>query len=347
MSSKFGLVLDSVFLQHLVPADHPERPERIESIIQHVRSWAGSQQLITVEPVHADPDWIRQVHTAEHFSTIHQTDGSTPGALDWDTHAGGRSFEVAMLAAGSVVRMIELLFAGEIETGFAAIRPPGHHAETARAMGFCLFNNIAVGAEWACRQGLAERVAVVDFDVHHGNGTQEIFYRRPDVLYLSSHQYPFYPGTGSQAELGDGKGLGFTVNFPMSAGSGNHFFCSLFQDLAGPILRDFEPDLILVSTGYDAHRDDPLGGMRLDEAGFGELVRQLNGLAKKLCQGRILYVLEGGYNLRALGQSVLSTLRMSLDPTLEEIERTQTREYESYRQRISRTLSPYWSLPDF
>lgn len=252
-----------------------------------------------------------------------------------------------MLAAGSVVRMIELLFAGEIETGFAAIRPPGHHAETARAMGFCLFNNIAVGAEWARRQGLAERVAVVDFDVHHGNGTQEIFYRRPDVLYLSSHQYPFYPGTGSQAELGDGKGLGFTVNFPMSAGSGNHFFCSLFQDLAGPILRDFEPDLILVSAGYDAHRDDPLGGMRLDEAGFGELVRQLNGLAKELCQGRILYVLEGGYNLRALGQSVLSTLRMSLDPTLEEIERTQTREYESYRQRISRTLSPYWSLPDF
>ena len=347
MSLKFGLVLDSVFLQHLVPADHPERPERIESIIRHIRSWTGSEQLIAVEPVHADPEWIRQVHTPEHFSTIHQTNGTAPQALDWDTHAGGQSFEVAMLAAGSVVKMIELLFAGEIETGFAAIRPPGHHAETTRAMGFCLFNNIAVGAEWSRRQGLAKRVAVVDFDVHHGNGTQEIFYRRPDVLYLSSHQYPFYPGTGSQTELGDGEGLGFTVNFPMAAGSGNHFFCSLFQDLAGPVLRDFEPDLILVSAGYDAHRDDPLGGMRLDAAGFGELVRQLNNLAEELCQGRILYVLEGGYNLRALGQSVLSTLRMSLDPTEEKIEPTQRREYESYRQRFSRILSPHWSLPDF
>ena len=347
MSVKFGLVLDSVFLQHLVPVDHPERPERIESIIQHIRSWTGSEQLITVEPVHADPEWIRQVHTPEHFSTIHQTDGATPRALDWDTHAGGRSFEIAMLAAGSVVRMVELLFAGEIRSGFAAIRPPGHHAETNKAMGFCLFNNIAVGAEWSRQQGLAKRVAVVDFDVHHGNGTQEIFYRRPDVLYLSSHQYPFYPGTGSQMELGDGEGLGFTVNFPIVAGKGNHFFCSLFQDLAGPVLRDFEPDLILVSAGYDAHRDDPLGGMRLDEAGFGELVRQLNSLAQELCQGRILYVLEGGYNLKALGQSVLSTLRMSLDPTKGEIEPTQMREYESYRQRLSRMLSSHWSLPDF
>ena len=347
MSVKFGLVLDSVFLQHLVPADHPERPERIESITQHIRSWTGSEQLITVEPVHADPEWIRQVHTPEHFSTIHQTDGATPRALDWDTHAGGRSFEIAMLAAGSVVRMVELLFAGEIRSGFAAIRPPGHHAETNKAMGFCLFNNIAVGAEWSRQQGLAKRVAVVDFDVHHGNGTQEIFYRRPDVLYLSSHQYPFYPGTGSQMELGDGEGLGFTVNFPIVAGKGNHFFCSLFQDLAGPVLRDFEPDLILVSAGYDAHRDDPLGGMRLDEAGFGELVRQLNSLAQELCQGRILYVLEGGYNLKALGQSVLSTLRMSLDPTKGEIEPTQMREYESYRQRLLRMLSSHWSLPDF
>ncbi len=347
MSLKYGLVLDSVFLQHLVPKDHPERPERIESIIQHIRSWTGSERLITVAPIDADPEWIRQVHTPDHFSTIHLTDGATPKALDWDTHSGGRSFEIAMLAAGSVVRMIELLFAGEIETGFAAIRPPGHHAETTKAMGFCLFNNIAVGAEWARRQGLAERVAVVDFDVHHGNGTQEIFYRRPDVLYLSSHQYPFYPGTGSQTELGDGEGVGFTVNFPIVAGMGNHFFCSLFQDLAGPVLRAFEPDLILVSAGYDAHRDDPLGGMRLDQAGFGELVRQLNSLAEELCQGRILYVLEGGYDLEALGQSVLSTLRMSLDPTKEEIEPTQTREYESYRQRLSRTLSPHWALPDF
>ena len=347
MSLKYGLVLDSVFLQHLVPADHPERPERIESIIQHIRSWTGSERLITVAPIHADPEWIRQVHTPDHFFTIHRTDGAMPKALDWDTHAGGRSFEIAMLAAGSVVRMIELLFAGEIEAGFAAIRPPGHHAETTKAMGFCLFNNIAVGAEWARRQGLAERVAVVDFDVHHGNGTQEIFYRRPDVLYLSSHQYPFYPGTGSQMELGDGEGVGFTVNFPIVAGTGNHFFCSLFQDLAGPVLRAFEPDLILVSAGYDAHRDDPLGGMRLDQVGFGELVRQLNSLAEELCQGRILYVLEGGYDLKTLGQSVLSTVRISLDPTKEEIEPTQAREYESYRQRLSRVLSPHWALPDF
>ena len=344
---RFGLLLDSVFGQHLVPVDHPEHPDRIESIRQHVESWSGSDKLVRIEPTSADSKWIRQVHTSEHFLTIQQTDGGPTTALDWDTHAGGQSFEIAMLAAGSVVKMLELLFSGEIDTGFAAVRPPGHHAETTRAMGFCLFNNIAVGAEWVLQQGLAQRIAVIDFDVHHGNGTQEIFYLRPDVLYLSSHQYPFYPGTGSLNELGDDAGLGFTVNFPVTAGPGNYFFCSLFQDLVKPVLRGFEPDLILVSAGYDAHRDDPLGGMNLDETGFGDLVRQLNSLAEELCRGRILYVLEGGYNLEALSRSVVSTIQESLKPTQETIEPSQVREYESYRERLVKVLSPHWSLPDF
>ena len=237
------------------------------------------------------------------------------------------------------------LLRGNIDSGFALIRPPGHHAESNRVMGFCLFNNVAVAADWAIRNSTMEKVAIVDFDVHHGNGTQEIFYARSDVLYLSAHQYPFYPGTGHFNQLGEGQGEGFTVNFPLRAGAGNPFYRKVFSDLVLPIVRQFDPQLILVSAGYDAHKNDPLAGMNLDVEGFGQLVTLLNTLAQEVCEGQILFVLEGGYNLPALSESVICTMDTSMAPKTFEIgKKEQTEEYLSYREQARRVFSPYWEV---
>ena len=211
----------------------------------------------------ADESAILPVHSEEHLRRIMATAGQGPQALDSDTFTGANSYETALLMAGSAIELVELLEAGELDSGFVLGRPPGHHAERDRAMGFCLFNNVAIAAQAAINLGVAKRVAVVDFDVHHGNGTQNIFYGRSDVLYVSSHQHPFYPGTGLQEELGAGEGRGLTINLPLKAGSGDFLYSKLYADLVSPILLEYDPDLILVSAGFDAHEDDPLGGMEV------------------------------------------------------------------------------------
>ncbi len=212
-------------------------------------------------------------------------------------------------------------------------------------MGFCLFNNVALAADWAIRNSAVEKVAIVDFDVHHGNGTQEIFYARSDVLYLSAHQYPFYPGTGHFNQLGKGQGEGFTSNFPLRADAENPFYRAFFSDLVLPIVRQFDPQLILVSAGYDAHKNDLLAGMNLDVEGFGQLIDLLNALAQEVCEGRILFVLEGGYNLKALYEAVVCTMDTSMAPKTSPIkEKEQTDEYLSYREQARRVFSPYWEV---
>lgn len=339
---KYGIIYDRLFKRHWTPAGHPERPERIETIIQTLEDWERHSELVRIDPGRAEEEWILAVHSSDHFERVRATAGKPFHQFDPDTYAGPESFDIAMTAAGSTVRLVQEILKGSIDCGFVLARPPGHHAESNRAMGFCLFNNVAVAAEWAVRRGKLKKVAVVDFDVHHGNGTQEIFYFRPDVLYLSTHQHPFYPGTGHQLELGENEGKGFTVNFPLRAGMGNNFYRNLFRDFVVPILEDYRPELILVSAGYDAHRDDPLAGMNLDIHGYGEIANLLNAAAQNACEGRIAYVLEGGYHLNALSRAVLCTVGAALEKQVFEINENQSGDYTAYHAEMKKVFSPYW-----
>ena len=341
---RYGLVMDPVFLEHQVPPEHPERPDRLRAISRRLSAHPAFKRLVRVAPAPAAAEALLRVHTRDHVAHIRGTRLQPLHPLDWDTYSGGASPDVAALAAGSVIRMIELLFRGDIDSGFAAIRPPGHHAEPGKAMGFCLFNNVAVGAQWALDQGLVRRVAIVDFDVHHGNGTQAAFYHRDDVLYVSMHQHPLYPGTGYYTEVGVGKGKGTTVNFPIPAGQNNGFYSSLLQRMVLPILASYAPDLILASAGFDAHRDDPLAGMLLDERGYAGMASDLNRAAGEICNGRILYVLEGGYNLKALAASVETTVATSMDPPESGPELEPSPNSDPYVDQFRPILSPYWPV---
>jgi len=282
------------------------------------------------------------VHATEHLDRIAATAGGALQSLDPDTYTCSRSYEVARLAAGSAEALASTVMRGELDAGFLAVRPPGHHAERDRAMGFCLLNNVAVAAASMLRKGLARRVAIVDFDVHHGNGTQQIFWESPEVLYLSSHQFPFYPGSGDFLEVGAGRGKGLTVNFPLPAGRNDAFFELLYQRLACPILLEFKPDLIVVSAGYDAHGLDPLGGMKMTAEGFGCLSSMLCRVAAETCRRRILFVLEGGYDLKALTASVEATLDAMLGQRRFEPSREAVDGFADYEKRVRGHLAPYW-----
>jgi len=341
--ANYGIVIDPIFERHLTPAGHPEKPSRITALLQALENWNAPGPVTRVVPQRAQEEWILAVHAARHFEAVRETSGVDHRRLDADTSTSADSFDVAMAAAGSVIALLEGMGRGDLEGGFALVRPPGHHAQRDRIMGFCLFNNVAVAAQWAIDTKMARKVAVVDFDVHHGNGTQEIFYARSDVLYLSTHQYPFYPGTGHFSETGSGAGEHFTVNFPLQAGTGDHFYCTLFEEPAAAVLRRFEPELILVSAGYDAHHLDPLGGMSLTTAGFGRITNLLNQVAREVCPGRILYVLEGGYNLKALAEAVLQTIDTTLKPQSFSIPPVQEEAYRRYR-RNARQWFRYWDL---
>lgn len=341
----FGIVLDERFLQHEMPRGHPERPERLRALLDALRNWEKRSLLLSIEPRLAETERISRVHSEDHLRRIAATAERSYSSLDPDTHAGRRSYETALLAAGGAMALVEALFSGRIGSGILLARPPGHHAESDRAMGFCLFNTVAVAAQFALDEGLARRVAVVDFDVHHGNGTQQIFYDRPDVLYLSSHQHPFYPGTGSFREKGAGVGTGASVNFPISAGAGDGFFASLYREFVAPVLRRFGPDLILVSAGFDAHRLDPLGGMNMSAQGFGRIALHLNEAAADACKGRILYVLEGGYDLQGLVSSTLEVIGACLEPAGAAAASFEVEEsYAAYRDLVRSHLREFWSF---
>jgi acetoin utilization deacetylase AcuC-like enzyme len=255
----------------------------------------------------ATDEQLRRVHDGQYVKAIAATSGRST-KLDPDTYTSPESYEIAMLAAGAAVDAVERVMAGSHRAAVALVRPPGHHAERGRAMGFCLFNSIAAAAAHARANG-ARRVAIVDYDVHHGNGTQHIFEADPAVLYISTHQYPFYPGTGAADEIGKGNGRGFTVNLPLEAGALPEDFQAALEQIALPILRQFEPDLLLISAGFDAHEDDPLGGLRLTSPSFGAMTMALRGVAEECCRGRLVAVTEGGYNLRALAASLDAAIR--------------------------------------
>jgi acetoin utilization deacetylase AcuC-like enzyme len=295
------------FADHLTPPGHPERPERAEAMQYVVAEWRRRGGAVQ-EPLPATDDQLARIHDREYVSLIRETAGRAV-ALDPDTFTSPDTYEVACLAAGAACQAVDHVLDEPGRTALAVVRPPGHHAERGRAMGFCFFNSIAVAAAHARARGLA-RVAIVDYDVHHGNGTQSSFYDDPSVLFISSHQFPYYPGTGAAADIGRDAGIGFTINLPLEAGATDADFELAYQRVALTVLRQFEPELILVSAGFDGHQRDPLAGMRLTTEQFGRLTALLSGVASESCGGRIVAVTEGGYDLKALASSLDAAMRV-------------------------------------
>jgi acetoin utilization deacetylase AcuC-like enzyme len=289
------------FAEHQTPPGHPERPERAEVMDAVAARWR-ERGVEIVAPRAATREQLARVHDPDYIRRISET-ALKSQQLDPDTYTSPESYEIALLAAGAAIDGVERVMAGSHRAAVAMVRPPGHHAERERAMGFCLFNNVAVAAAHARAQGAA-KVAIVDYDVHHGNGTQHIFETDPHVLYISTHQFPYYPGTGAADEVGRQAGLGFTVNVPLEVGAVDDDYRIAFSEIVLPVLRQFEPDLILLSAGFDAHERDPLGGMRVTTAAFAAMTLELRGVAEECCRGRIVSVTEGGYDLHALGSSL-------------------------------------------
>jgi acetoin utilization deacetylase AcuC-like enzyme len=298
-------VYDPIYLEHDLPS-HPENARRLQRILEMLEGESLLERLTCLNPRPATDAELERVHTPEHVTRVRQVARSGGGNLDADTYVAPRSYDAALMAAGGLVCAVEAALAGEIDSAFALVRPPGHHATPSRAMGFCLFNNIAVAARAVLAEGGAERVLIVDFDVHHGNGTEAIFDDDPAVFYASTHQYPYYPGTGHWSEIGSGVGEGTVLDVPLPPGVGDAGYARIFSDLVWPLAKRFSPDVILVSAGYDAHWNDPLAQMNLSLGGYAWLGRELVDMAAYLCEGRIVFTLEGGYQLDVLACGVLN-----------------------------------------
>ena len=298
-----GLVYDPIYLEHDT-GDHVENPGRLVAAMSHLKETRIKERLISLPARPATPEELEMIHAPEYVSHIKSKAEEGGGWLDPDTVMSRKSYEAAIYAAGGLMVAVEEVTKREVDSAFALVRPPGHHATRDRAMGFCIFNNVAIAAELALRKFNLNRVLIADFDVHHGNGTQDAFYADPKVLYFSTHQYPFYPGTGRMDEIGMGEGEGTTVNFPMAAGWGDEEYLRAFNEVLVPVARRFQPELILVSAGFDPHWADQLAMMRMTVTGFVQMAVILKELAAELCQGRLVFTLEGGYNLRVVASSI-------------------------------------------
>jgi len=306
--AKTAIVTSSVFLAHDPGFSHVENSSRLEVVCDGLKSFAGRPEILFSEPEPATRADLLRVHSGEHIDRIGATAGKPYDELDADTITSARSYEAAVLAAGAVVGGARLVAAQEVANAFALVRPPGHHAEKGYAKGFCLFNNVAVAAAYALRELGLKRVLIVDWDLHHGNGTQNSFYQTDQVLYFSTHMYPYYPGSGALQEQGSGRGEGYNVNVPLSGGMNDLAYATIFNDVLAPIARQYQPEMIMVSAGYDIYYGDPLGTMAVTEAGFAHLTRVVKNLATELCGGRLLLTLEGGYSLTGLRDGVLASV---------------------------------------
>ena len=332
------------FADHLTPPGHPERVERAE-VMQHVVSAWRKRGGAVEEARPATDEELLRVHHGEYVSLIVETAGRAV-ALDPDTFTSPDSHDVARLAAGAACQAVDHVLEQEGRRACAVVRPPGHHAERGRPMGFCLFNSIAVAAAHARARGLA-RVAIVDYDVHHGNGTQHAFEDDPAVLFVSSHQFPYYPGTGAASETGTAAGKGFTVNLPLDAGATDADYDVLYQRVAMPIVRQFKPELILVSAGFDAHHRDPLAGMRLSTEQFGRLTALIAGVADEVCGGRVVAITEGGYDLHGLASSLDASIRaLAGEASLGDFAAPEgaTPRAEACLAAVKPELGPYWQI---
>lgn len=347
MESRTGVVKDSIFMEHRPGDYHPESPQRLEILYEMLDDpdIKGTFHLISPRPCERVD--LERVHEGRYIDRVAATGGRQRVSLDPDTQTSPRSYEAALLAAGGCLEAVDRIFSGDIRNAFAMIRPPGHHAETSRAMGFCLFNNVAVAARYAQAKYGLSRVMIVDWDLHHGNGTQWTFYEDPSVLYASTHQYPYYPGSGAFQEIGRGEGEGYTLNVPLSVGHGDPEFVGIYRRIIAEVGRVFRPELLIISAGFDIYQGDPLGGMGVTPEGFGLLARILIQMAEETCQGKVLVSLEGGYDLRGLragGKAVLQELtgRPSSDLDPLEVEGPGRERVDALVQRVIQAHGGRW-----
>lgn len=303
---KTALIHHPIYREHDTGPDHPETPLRYEVIIDAIKTdKALSDQLIEITPDPVTKGLIRAAHTPQHLKRIEQAFEEGWPQLDMDTVISVKSYDAALLAAGGAIAGVDAVMHGSAKNAFAAVRPPGHHATAERTMGFCIFNNVAIAAKYAQNKYKEiERVAIIDWDVHHGNGTQGIFYDDPSVFFFSMHQYPWYPGTGSRGETGHGRGLGSTLNVPVKANTAATDQKRAFEAAIDEISKQVKPDFIFISAGFDAHLEDPLGQLRLEDHDFISMTSTIKEWANEVCEGRVVSCLEGGYNLDTLGQTV-------------------------------------------
>jgi acetoin utilization deacetylase AcuC-like enzyme len=302
-------LIDDRFLLH-DDFDHPENAQRLRAIMTALSERGLDRELPRLEGRYATDDEVGAVHHPRMLQHTQRMAMFGGGMLNPNTYLVPESWDAATFAAGTVARAVEAVVDGEIRNAFALVRPPGHHATPSTAMGFCLINNVAVAAHVARKQLGLRRVAIIDWDTHHGNGTQDIFYDDPDVLFISSHTYPFYPGTGHWQEMGSGAGKGTTLNLPLPPGVGDQSFARLYDEVVARAVRRFKPELIIVSAGYDCHWADPLAPMRMSVAGYAQLAQLIYDLADEVCKGRLVLALEGGYNLAALAANVVASLHV-------------------------------------
>ena len=308
---KIGYVYDPIYLKHDT-GKHPENANRLLAIMRYLERTGPWQQLVSVKPEAATIEELSLVHEKQYISKVRELAVKGGGQLDQDTVVSADSYEAARYAAGGVIKAVDAIMDGGMDSVFALVRPPGHHATAGRGMGFCLFNNVVVAAEYALHKYNMERIAIIDFDVHHGNGTQDAFYNNPGVLYISTHQYPHYPGTGRMNETGEGEALGTTVNIPLPEGCGDGQYKEVFERIIVPAARRFKPRLIMVSAGYDGHWSDGLASMQLSISGFARITEIIRQMADEMCAGHLVFSLEGGYNLTALSASVRATFEALL-----------------------------------
>jgi acetoin utilization deacetylase AcuC-like enzyme len=306
---KIGIIQDPLYIEHNPGQYHPESPERLIALYKMLKEGDVSDIIHPLQPRKATREEIQRNHTSEYYDQVAKTAGISFSFLDSDTQTSEKSFEAALLAAGGILVGIDKIMEGDLNTVFALVRPPGHHAESNRGMGFCLFNNVAVGALYALDHYSIERIVIVDWDLHHGNGTQHSFYNDNRVLYFSTHQYPYYPGTGDFNEVGEKEGKGFTINVPLGVGHGDTEYVQIFKRILVPVTEMYNPQLIIVSAGFDIYFRDPLGGMAVTSQGFAALTQILQDVAGRKAENRLLFALEGGYHLEGLCQSVKAVIQ--------------------------------------
>jgi acetoin utilization deacetylase AcuC-like enzyme len=342
--TRTAIVADRRYMGHIAGRHHPERPERIAAMME-MTDHLTRPALKRLSPRPATIADLELCHSAQYIDEVKATAALDHCNLDPDTHTSRATWETARLAVGGVLTAVAAVADGDCENAFAIVRPPGHHARPDNAMGFCFFNNVAIAARYLTTHRGLHRVLVLDWDVHHGNGTQEMFYASSEVLYISLHQYPFYPGTGWFDEIGDGAGAGFTVNAPIPANFGDPEYLSIFDEVLMPVARAFKPEFVLISSGFDCHFRDPLGGMRVTETGFTAMARRLKRLAAESCSGRLVAVLEGGYDLEALaagGRAVIEEFGRDADEPIEAV--AEAARVVPIIDRMRHFLAPFWTL---